>query len=612
VDMMPDTEVASVAWDLADLYTGPDDPRLTADLEAALAAGGAFAAAYRGQILVSGGPSPQTVAEAVAALEAILERAARPGVYAELLHAADMSPPAHGALVARTQEQLSAVRQQVLFFELEWLALDEESARAIIDHPACRRYRHFLSSLRRYRAHVRSEAEEKVLEEKANTGGRAFARLFDELVASLIFTVEVDGATRELNESEVLALLYDHRRSVRRAAAKAVTHALQTNQLVIGFIFNTLVYDHAIDDRLRAFPHPMASRNLANEIDTESVQALMRACEARHDLVHRYYTLKRRLLGVDALLDYDRYAPLAPETGVTSWPRCHDIVLTAYGAFAPLMRDIAADFFVRRWIDAEVRSGKRGGAFCASTVPAVHPYVLVNYTGKLHDVMTVAHELGHGVHQFLSRRQGYLQAETPLTMAETASVFGEMLVFEHLMHEVREPVTRLRLLCGKIEDTIATVFRQVALTRFEERLHMARRAQGEVARDQICQLWQQTNAALYGDAVTLTDDYRWWWAYIPHFIHTPFYCYAYGFGELLVLALYEIYRREGAAFVPKYLDLLAAGGSDTPANLLHPLGIDVSNPGFWELGLQPIETMVTQAEQLASAVGTALAPAPAD
>ena len=274
-------------------------------------------------------------------------------------------------------------------------------------------------------------------------------------------------------------------------------------------------------------------------------------------------------------------------------------MLAAYGAFAPRMAEIAGEFFERRWIDAEVRHGKRGGAFSASTVPSVHPYVLVNYTGRLHDVMTVAHELGHGVHQYLSRPQGYLQADTPLTMAETASVFGEMLVFEHLLRAVSDPRARLGMLCNKIEDTIATVFRQVTLTRFEQQLHAARRTEGELSREHICSIWQTANAALYGDAVTLTDNYRWWWAYIPHFIHTPFYCYAYSFGELLVLALYEKYRREGGAFVPKYLDLLAAGGSDTPENLLKPIGIDITDPTFWQLGLEPFAQMVAEAERLA-------------
>jgi len=599
VDTTVSSQVESVAWDLGDLYAGPDDPRLAADLADALEAAQQFDRQYRGKVAIAGGPSPELVASALAAMEGILERTGKASAYADLLHASDVTPAAHGALVAMTHEKGSAVRQALIFFELEWLALDDDAAQRVIDAPACQHYRHFLRSLRRYRPHVLTEPEEKILEDKANTGGRAFARLFDELVSSLVFEVESDGGVQRLNESEALALLYDHRRDVRRAAAAAITRTLQDNQLAIGFIFNTLTQDHAVDDRLRSFAGPMAARHLANEIDAPTVDALMRACESRHDLVHRYYRLKRRLLDLDTLVDFDRYAPLGPETTITSWDRCQEIVLTAYGAFAPRMREIAALFFERRWIDATIRPGKRGGAFSHSTVPSVHPYVLANYTGKLHDVMTIAHELGHGVHQYLSRPRGYLQADTPLTMAETASVFGEMLVFEQLLREVADAPTRLRLLCGKIEDTIATVFRQIALTRFEQRLHDARRNEGELSRERICTLWQGINAALYGDAVTLTDDYRWWWSYIPHFVHTPFYCYAYGFGELLVLALYETYRREGAVFVPKYLELLAAGGSETPSTLLRPLGVDITDPGFWHLGLEPLDNMVRQAEALA-------------
>jgi oligoendopeptidase F len=597
--MTADDTAKGIAWDLSDLFLRPDDPSIVASLDAALTAAKGFGQRYRGLIHVDGGPAAGTVAAAVADMEAILEQAAKAGAYADLLHAADATPAQHGALVALTQERGSAIRQELLFFELEWLAVDDTAAQRVIDDPQCRKHRHFLRSLRRYRPHVLSEAEEKILEDKANTGGRAFSRLFDELVSSLTFEVEMGGQRQQLNESGVLTLLYDPQREVRRTAAEAFTRGLQANELVLGYIFNTLVQDHAVDDRLRRYRDPMQARHLANEINDDTVQALLQACEAHHDLVQRYYRLKSRLMGIEHLADYDRYAPVVADEATTSWSSCRQIVLDAYGAFAPRMREIAAEFFARRWIDAEVRQGKRGGAFCAATVPSVHPYVLVNYTGRLHDVMTVAHELGHGVHQYLARPQGYLQADTPLTMAETASVFGEMLVFEHLLREVTDPHVRLGMLCNKIEDTIATVFRQATLTRFEQHLHAARRAEGELSRQRICDIWQAANTALYGDAVTLTDNYRWWWAYIPHFVHSPFYCYAYSFGELLVLALYEKYRRDGSAFVPKYLDLLAAGGSDTPQSLLRRVDVDIEDPRFWRLGLEPFSEMVSEAERLA-------------
>jgi len=599
---MEENLAAGITWDLGDLYAGPDDPRLGQDLDGALQAARRFAEAYRGTINVQGGPSATRVAEAVGAMEALLEQAGKACAYAELLHAADVTPAAHGALVAMTQEKASAIRQEMLFFELEWLAVEDAVAQRVLDDPACAARRHFLSSLRRYRPHVLSEPEERILEEKANTGARAFCRLFDEVLSSLEFEVDVAGTPQRLNESGVLALLHDSRRVVRQAAADALTHGLQDNQLLLGFIFNTLVQDHGSDDRLRSYRNPMEARHLANEISGETVAALMEACEANHDVVQRYYRLKRQLLKLDDLADYDRYAPLTAETASVPWTRCREMVIGAYHAFAPRMGEIAERFFDRRWIDAEVRNGKRGGAFSASTVPSVHPYVLVNYTGRLNDVTTVAHELGHGVHQYLARPRGYLEADTPLVMAETASVFGEMVVFEHLLRAVEDAPARLGLLCSKVEDTIATVFRQVAMTRFEEKLHMARREGGEVARERICDLWLETNAALYGDSVRLTDGYRWWWAYIPHFVHSPFYCYAYGFGELLVLALYEAYRREGTPFVPKYLDLLAAGGSDTPAALLRRFDLDISDPQFWDFGLAPLRQMVGEAERLAQEV----------
>ncbi|MGH7788629.1 MAG: M3 family oligoendopeptidase, partial [Candidatus Binatia bacterium] len=516
-----------------------------------------------------------------------------------LLHAADARPPAHGALLARTQERGSEIRNELLFFELEWLALDEAVAAPIIAAPACAYYRHHLAAARRYRPHMLSEPEERLLEETANTGRRAFSRLFDEVLSALTFAVEVDGKPQTLNESGVLALLHDGRRAVRLNAAQALTATLRQQSLLLTYTFNIIAQDHALSDRLRRYPDPMSARHLANEIDGATVGALMTACEQNSDIVADYYRLKRRLLGLDVLYDYDRYAPLDAEAPVVPWPAARDLVLEAYGDFAPPMREIAARFFDGRWIDADVRDGKRGGAFSSSAVPSAHPYVLLSYLGHPRDVMTLAHELGHGVHQYLARDRGHLQADTALTMAETASVFGEMLVFERLRREEHSPRARLALLCSFIEDAFGTVFRQIALTRFEQRLHAARRRDGELSSEQLGTIWLDVNAALYGDSVTLTDDYRWWWAYIPHFIHSPFYCYAYGFGELLVLALYELYRERGDAFVPQYLDLLAAGGSEAPAALLARLGLDVRDPAFWQRGLGVLRRLVDEAKDLA-------------
>jgi oligoendopeptidase F len=359
------------------------------------------------------------------------------------------------------------------------------------------------------------------------------------------------------------------------------------------------VLDHKSDCTLRRFDDPMAPRHLANEIRGEVVDALMTAAERHHATVHRYYRLKGRLLGLDALDDYDRYAPLFSDLPACDWPTARRTVEESYERFSPRAGAIVREFFEKRWIDAELRPGKRGGAFSSSAVPSVHPYILMNYTDKLRDVTTLAHELGHGIHQYLARPVGYLQCHTPLTTAETASVFGEMLTFQRLLEEFDDPRTRLALLCSKIEDSCATVFRQVVLTRFEQALHRARREEGELTTDRINALWLDANRPMHGDAVRLTEGYGWWWLYIGHFIRSPFYCYAYAFGELLVLALVQKYREDGPSFVPRYLDLLAAGGSDAPDRLLTRLGVDVNDLGFWELGLKLIGDMVDEAELLA-------------
>ncbi len=598
--MTKDIGVEGASWNLADLYESAQDPALRGDLAAALERAEAFGRRYRGTVDVPGGPAADWVAAAVVELESISEQVDKPAIYASLLHAADARPPEHGALVAMTQEKGSEVRNLLLFFELEWMAVDEAAAQRIIDAPACARYRHYLSRTRRYKPHMLSEPEERLLEETANTGRRAFNRLFDDMLSAMTFEIEIDGATQHLNESGILALLHDPRRPVRQRAAAVLSAKLRQESLPLTFIFNTTAQEHALSDRLRHFPDPMAARHLANEIDAPTVDALIAACEANVDIVSRYYRLKQRLLGLDTLHDYDRYAPVGGTAETLSWAAGRQTVLDAYGDFSPRMRQIAEEFFARNWIDAEMRDGKRGGAFSASTVPSVHPYVLLSYTGLPRDVMTLAHELGHGVHQYLARPLGYLQSDTALTVAETASVFGELLVFERLRRQERRPEAALALLCEFIEDAFGTVFRQIALTRFEQQLHAARRAEGELSSERMGAIWLEVNRAMYGDSVALGEDYRWWWAYIPHFIHTPFYCYAYSFGELLVLALYELYREQGPAFVPRYLELLAAGGSESPGDLLARLDIDIRQPAFWGRGLSVLRGLVTEAEELAA------------
>jgi len=604
----PANPAAGVRWDLSDLYASPDDPAIETDLDRALAQSRSFAERLRGRVAAL---MAAELADAVDQLEALNEPVARAASYSQLVFAADTSDPRNGALMQRVQERVSEVRNTLLFFELEWVAVEDEAAEARLADPALARRRHLLDSMRRYRPHLLSEPEERILEQTANTGRRAFGRLFDEIMSSMRFTIPTSvsadddgkadggGSVEELGEEEVLSRLYSPDRDARCAAAKALTEGLRANAGPLSFIFNTLVQDKAMDDRLRNYAMPMDARNLANEIAGSSVDALLSACVERYPLVARYYRIKATILGLDRLEDYDRYAPLPGSDRSVPFEAARNLVLDAYGDFCPAMADIAQRFFDAHWIDAELRPGKRGGAFSASTLPSVHPYVLLNYTGNQRDVMTVAHELGHGIHQTLAAAQGLFEQDTPLTTAETASVFGEMLVFRRLMKLESDPKARLALLCGKLEDAFATVFRQVCMTRFEESLHAARRREGELARARVDELWLGANRPMFGDSVHLSDDYGCWWLYIPHFVHSPFYCYAYAFGELLVLALLRCYDEQGEAFVPRYLDLLTAGGSQSPEALLARLEIDVTDPSFWRGGLALLEDMVDQAQELA-------------
>ena len=598
--MTPSSTADGISWNLDDLYLGLADPQIAADLDASLSRAQLFESTYRGKIDIPAGPAPDLLLAAVVELENLSEQMDKPSLYASLLHAAKSDDPARGALVARTREQSTAANKHLIFFDLEWIKLADDVALNLIDAPALSRYRHYLLRKRAWKPHYLSEPEEKLLEEKSITGRAAFVRLFDETTASMRCPFDHAGQSQSLSTQQILAKLYEPDRSIRQAAAEGLTKGLKAQSRLLTYIFNTIVVDQKSDCALRQFDDPAAPRHLANEIPGEVVEALMTAVERRQGTVHRYYKLKARLLGLETLYDYDRYAPLSSDLPPCDWPTARRIVEESYTSFSPKTGAIVREFFDQDWIDAELRAGKRGGAFSSGGIPSVHPYILMNFTDKLRDVMTLAHELGHGVHQYLSRPAGYLQCHTPLTTAETASVFGEMLTFQHLLEIHQDPKTRLALLCGKIEDSFATVFRQVVLTRFEQALHQARRDQGELTADQINALWLAANQPMHEGAVALTEDYSWWWLYIGHFIRSPFYCYAYAFGELLVLALVQKYKAEGEAFVPRYLDLLSAGGSSSPHLLLAKLGVDVNDLTFWELGLQLLDDMVTEAESLAA------------
>jgi oligoendopeptidase F len=542
------------------------------------------------------GLSAAELAAAVAEYEAILDISGRAASFAYLDWSTGTEDPPGGALLARLQEHAAELRRRLLFLDLEWAQVGEERAQELLGSPELARCRFWLVLARRYRPHNLSEPEEKILAEKSVTGRAAWVRLFEEVHSAARY--ELDGES--LAQHAVLSRLYRPERAMRQRAAKAFTAGLQGNLRLSAYILNNILADKASDDRLRNYPNWVASRNLDNQIDEATVEALVRAVTGRYDIVARYYELKRRLLGLEELADYDRYAPLPAAGTRLAWAEACRLVEEAYAGFHPELGRIAQTFRERRWLDAATAPGKRGGAFSHGTVPSVHPYIFLNYEGSPRDVMTLAHELGHGAHQYLARRQGLLLAETPLTTAETASVFGEMLAFQRLLAREKDPGARLALVVAKIEDSFATVFRQTAMNRFEDAIHGARRAEGELAPDRFGELWMATQNAMFRGSVRLTEDYAIWWSYIPHFLHSPGYVYAYAFGELLVLALYARYQELGEAFPPLYLELLAAGGSAWPEELLKPLGVDLKDPGFWAQGLGMLERMVRQAEELAA------------
>jgi len=596
------SSAAGVTWDLTDLFASHDDPRIEQELTRCRERAEAFARSFRGTIKAPGGPAAPHLLAGVRELEAINEILSRVGSYAGLLYAGDTSREAYRDLQQKVEQRGTEIGNLLLFFTLEWLDLEEAAAARLLADSALAPYRHYLTVSRRFRPHKLSEPEEKVVNEKDNTGCRAFARLHTELTTDLTFPLEMNGARKDLTLSEVLALLYRPERDLRRRAMESLYAVLEQNHQVLAFVYDTLVQDHLTMDRLRRFPHPMASRHLDNEIDAEAVEQMLKATEANYPVAQEYFHLKARLLALPRLALYDQYAPVGGALPACTFDAASAAILEAFGAFAPAFRDIAAEFFRRRWIDAELRKGKRGGAFCSSPTPALHPYILCNYTDNIRDVVTVAHEMGHGLHGYLARKQTFLQYDTPLTTAETASVFAEFLVFDHLVGAEPDPAVQLELICSKIEDTFATVFRQSALTNFE-RLAFERRKAGRFTPDALCAAWLDANRGYYGDAVEIPQGYRWGWSYIPHFIHSRFYCYSYVFGELLVLSLYRMYKEQGRSFVPKYIALLEAGGSDAPEALLAPLGVDFRDPGFWQKGFDEVRALVTRAGALAAQLG---------
>ena len=590
---MKETGAETVRWDLSDLYTSPTDPKIEATLARSLERAKAFEAKYKGRVASL---DQHDFAAMMRELEEDEDAAAKPEVYAYLLHSQDTKNPAAGRLLARVREAGAERGSHGVFFALELAQTSDEQAARLYADKESAQYTHTVEEARKFRPHQLSEPEERVLTDYSPVGNSAWTRLFEELCSG----IRVDLNGRQMALEEALTQLREPDREVRRRASGAITVALGGDIHTRAYIFNVILQEKAIDDRLRKFPSWISSRNLANETSDEAVQALVEAVTGRYDICVRYYRVKRQLMGVGDLHEWDRYAPLQEASRDVSWEEAREVVLGSYHRFSKKAGALVEDFFKHGWIDAPVVPGKAGGAYCMPVTPKHHPYVMLNFTGKLRDVTVLAHELGHGLHDRLASKQHIFDFHPPLTLAETASVFGEALTFDAVMAEEKDPKVRLALLCSQCEDAFSTVFRQVAFNRYEDACHTARRAEGELAVEQLGELYQSMLQPMFGDALVLTEEHKVWWSYIEHFLHTPGYVYAYAFGNLLALSVYQRFLEKGPSFVDDYLDFLAAGGSVRPDELVRRLGMDITNPDFWDAGLRTLDGMVSEVERLAA------------
>jgi oligoendopeptidase F len=584
-------------WRLEHLYPSMDSPEYAADLARAAADSAAFGAAYRGKLdgMARSRDAAKKLAEAVRRFEALEDLMGRIMSYASLVYAGDTTNPAHGKFYGDAQEKITAASSDLLFFTLELNRIDDEVLAAAMKKEPLKHYAPWLDDIRKEKPYQLDDKLEQLFHEKSVVGRGAWNRLFDETIAALRF--KVDG--RELAIEPTFNLLQDTDAKVRRKGAEALAATFRTEIRTFTLITNVLAKDKEISDRWRGFKDISDSRHLSNRVEPEVVEAMVSAVrDAYPRLSHRYYKLKAKWFGRRTLDHWDRNAPLPKvDQKPIAWKDAETLVLDAYHGFAPEMADIARRFFREGWIDAPTRPGKSPGAFAHPTVPSAHPYVLLNYQGKPRDVMTLAHELGHGVHQVLAARQGALMASTPLTLAETASVFGEMLTFRKLLRDTTDPKARKAMLAGKVEDMINTVVRQIAFYSFERKLHTARK-EGELTAEQIGEIWMSVQGESLGPAIKLHPGYETFWAYIPHFIHSPFYVYAYAFGDCLVNSLYGVYEKAHPDFVQHYFDLLKAGGAKPYGELLKPFGLDARDPAFWQIGLGMIEGLIKELEAM--------------
>ncbi|MCI5194240.1 MAG: M3 family oligoendopeptidase [Candidatus Electrothrix sp. AU1_5] len=578
-----------VLWNLTDLYESLNDEQIEEDLDFCHQEADLLQE-VQGKLADL---EPATFARTIKRMERIRATLGRIETYSFLNFATQVKNAEAGSFLQKITEESSKINRKLVFFHLEWATMDKAIADRLLAQEEVASFVHFLTHLRCYADHVLSAVEEELLVEFQPVGTESWLNLFEKVMGYLEFGED------KRSEEAVLADLYDNDQAVRCKAAQELTQGLQSQLHILTHIFNTILAEKMISDQLRKYPSWIRTRNLSNKLEDKTVDALVTASVDRYDLVQRYYSLKKELLGLDELQDYDRYAPLPslPDQQV-AWQECQNMVLQGFRNFSPDMAEIAERFFEENWIHAPLLEGKRGGAFAHPAVPDAHPYVLVNYTGNLRDVSTVAHELGHGIHQYLAREQGYFNSDTTLVLAETASVFAELLIFHDQLDILTDPAQRRAFICQKLESIFATVFRQISMNRFEDLIHNSRREQGELSAEALSDLWMKSQETMFGDSVNLSEQYRIWWSYIPHFLHSPGYVYSYAFGELLVLALYRIYQQEGAtSFVPKYIHLLRQGGNQSPYELLKPFALDLNDPAFWQGGLAVIEEMLIQVEK---------------
>jgi len=577
-------------WDTTPLYPSPSSTELAGDFEEGASRVASFRDRYRGKVA---GLSAEALLEALTSYESLQEALTKPQLYAHLLFAADSESDENKRLSQKASEFGNLMGRELLFFDLELIQMEEASFQALSGAPLLASYRHFLEALRKFKPHTLSEREESLLSQKSLTGVAAFSRLFDEVSAALRYTLEMDGEKREMTGEEMLALLHHPDAALRERAFGGFLKKHEEHEILFSAVFNNAALDHSQEMELRNYGHPMEPTNLGNEIPTPVVESLMKVSEDNYSLAQEYFRLKAQLLGIPRLKNSDIYAPLSDSGKKYSFDEARAMTVEAYRGFSEEFAQMADSFFSDRRVDAMPRPGKSGGAFCMGMTPSLNPYLLLNFTGTLRDISTMAHEVGHGIHFMLAQRQTMLNYHMPLPLAETASVFGEMLLTRQLLEKESDKAVKRSLLCAKIEDIIATTFRQNVLTRFEERMHLERK-EGLLTASELCNIWWEENGKLYGDSVQMIEPYRFGWSYISHFIHARFYCYSYTCAELLVLSLYQRYLKERESFIPIYRGILADGGSKTPADTLAPAGIVMSDPGFWQSGYDLLRDLIAE------------------